>query len=94
MTVRHTHSPLNVRPHTQRTAHDDTEYIELQHPHIIIFDVTGRYRPDYKEFPPDSQGRSTLPRINFDAPPGVCPFFSASVVAERARYQEGQRYVR
>lgn len=46
------------------------------HPRIILADRAGRYIPLIKEFPPDPDGQSTVPKLYWDAPAGTCPFIN------------------
>ena len=70
---------------------DNADVMLLQHPHIIIEDTTRRYRSFYKEFAPDS-GQSTLPSIDWSAPPGTSPFEDAQVSRSRLQMREQTRY--
>lgn len=50
-------------------------------PYIIIQDNTGKYKTEYKEFKPTSDGRPTVPRLYYDSLPGSCPFLPPPVVS-------------
>jgi hypothetical protein len=71
---------------------DDREVLVLAHPHIIIEDTTRRHRSFHREFPPE-RGRSTLPALNWAAPPAASPFVSPHVAQERARISDDHRSV-
>jgi hypothetical protein len=43
----------------------------FRYPFILVEDLNGEIRPIYKEFIPDKNGRSTLPTLHLDNPPGI-----------------------
>jgi hypothetical protein len=49
-------------------------------PYIIIQDNTGKYKTEYKEFKPTSDGRPTVPHLYYDSLPGSCPFLPPPAV--------------
>lgn len=46
----------------------------FQYEYVKVEDLSGLYRPMYKEFKPDATGNSTMPWLNLSSPAGTCPF--------------------
>ena len=50
----------------------------FKHDFVKVEDRCGKYRPLWKEYPPDANGESTRPMLDFNSPPGTCPFAKRS----------------
>jgi hypothetical protein len=51
---------------------------QLTHPYLLVEDTSGLYKPLAKEFIPDKQNNSTIPKLNLDIPvPLLSPFFAS-----------------
>ena len=71
------HLVLRLRGGMQRVDKLTDEHPDVtksQHEFVKVKDLSGKYRPMYKEFKPDAAGKSTMPGLKLASPAGTCPF--------------------
>ena len=50
---------------------------------VVVEDQAETFQPLFKDFVPGRRGKSSFPAMNFEAPPGICPFYPQHVIDEK-----------
>eukprot|EP01083_Nonionella_stella_P009279 26821_1 len=58
-----------------KIAPHDPHYLPSLNPYLALSDAEYQHQTEFKEFPPDKSGRTSLPTVYFDADPLLCPFY-------------------